>query len=381
MGKILCTVLVGFLFPLCVYSQTLNTSYNLPRSGDKLMKCQITTIQPNKGGSQQVWDFTDIKLQDANYELKYEAQGNDTIIATEHRTMYYYQKSGDSLFCIGYENPTTFIIYQKPELLLTFPISQGYTVYDYFEGKGNYCNYLNIHLRGKTTITADASGKLILPDGDTIQNVLRTYTHKYIHQQTQPQKKLDNSSYIDTIPFTINKDSIDYLIANDSVHIEMEIWRWYASGYRYPIFETIKSTIYKLGTPYEHFSTSFAYMPSEQYYDLPYDAENQRQREIKQQGKDWKEERDNKDIPNILIDYQIQVYNNDLQVYYELKESSHISIILYNIQGEQLSAIQKYNQSSGVYNEIIKIGDYPKGKYILQIVVGNKKYGEKVIKK
>lgn len=189
MGKILCTVLVGFLFPLCVYSQTLNTSYNLPRSGDKLMKCQITTIQPNKGGNQQVWNFTDIKLQDANYELKYEAQGNDTIIATEHRTMYYYQKSGDSLFCIGYENPTTFIIYQKPELLFAFPISQGHTVYDYFEGKGNYCNYLDIHLRGKTTITADASGKLILPDGDTIQNVLRTYTHKYIHQQMQPQKK------------------------------------------------------------------------------------------------------------------------------------------------------------------------------------------------
>ena len=41
MGKTLCTILVGFLFPLCVYS--------LPRSGDKLMKCQITTIQPNKG--------------------------------------------------------------------------------------------------------------------------------------------------------------------------------------------------------------------------------------------------------------------------------------------------------------------------------------------
>ena len=61
-----------------------------------------------------------------------------------------------------------------------------------------------------------------------------------------------------------------------------------------------------------HFTTSFAYMPSEQYYDLPHDAENQRQREIKQQEKDWKKERDNKDTPNIPIDYQIQVYNNDL---------------------------------------------------------------------
>ena len=116
MGKILCTVLVGFLFPLCVYSQTLNTSYNLPRSGDKLMKCQITTIQPNKGGSQQVWDFTDIKLQDANYELKYEAQGNDTIIATEHRTMYYYQ------------NPATpsFVLDMKIQQLLLFIKSLNY---------------------------------------------------------------------------------------------------------------------------------------------------------------------------------------------------------------------------------------------------------------
>ena len=40
--------------------------------------------------------------------------------------------------------------------------------------------------------------------------------------------------------------------------------------------------------------------------------ENQRQKEIKQQEKDWKKERDNKDTPNIPIDYQIQVYNNDL---------------------------------------------------------------------
>ena len=63
MGKILCTVLVGFLFPLCVYSQTLNTSYNLPRSGDKLMKCQITTIQPNKGGVRE--DGAEITPNDA----------------------------------------------------------------------------------------------------------------------------------------------------------------------------------------------------------------------------------------------------------------------------------------------------------------------------
>ena len=127
------------------------------------MKRMVTACEPGENGVQRVWDFGGLELRDANYELKYVLQGTDTVIGTEHCTMYYYRTSGDSLFCLGYENPTTFIAYQKPELLLVFPVFQGRVVTDYFDGMGNYCERLEVWLRGKSTVTADASGVLILP--------------------------------------------------------------------------------------------------------------------------------------------------------------------------------------------------------------------------
>lgn len=69
MRKGRCIILIGSLFPLCIHGQILNTPYNLPRSGDRLMKCQIATIPPSKSGIQQIWNFANIKYQEANYEL------------------------------------------------------------------------------------------------------------------------------------------------------------------------------------------------------------------------------------------------------------------------------------------------------------------------
>lgn len=83
----------------------------------------------------------------------------------------------------------------------------------------------------------DASGMLILPGGDTLQKVLRTYTHKRIHQRMTPQIIMPDSLRENIVPFVLNRDSIDYLLTNDSIRLETEIWRWYADGYRYPVLK------------------------------------------------------------------------------------------------------------------------------------------------
>lgn len=62
------------------------------------MKRMVTACEPGENGVQRVWDFGGLELRDANYELKYVLQGTDTVIGTEHCTMYYYRTSGDSLF-------------------------------------------------------------------------------------------------------------------------------------------------------------------------------------------------------------------------------------------------------------------------------------------
>ena len=88
--------LLGNLFILTVQAQSLQSSCNQPRSGDRLMKRMITTYEPGPSGSGQIWDFSDLELKDAGYELKYVSQGIDTIVGIEHHTMYYYRTSGDS---------------------------------------------------------------------------------------------------------------------------------------------------------------------------------------------------------------------------------------------------------------------------------------------
>ena len=78
-------------------------------------------------------------------------------------------------------------------------------------------------------------------------------------------------------------------MANDSDCLEISTWRWYADGYRYPVFETIKSMAYRSGKCYEHFTTSFYYPPYGQSYDLNDDLENQLRRESTVYGELLKE--------------------------------------------------------------------------------------------
>ena len=381
--KELLFFLLGCFLSLFLQAQSLSTDCNQLRGGDRLMKRMVTACEPGENGVQRVWDFGGLELRDANYELKYVLQGTDTVIGTEHCTMYYYRTSGDSLFCLGYENPTTFIAYQKPELLLVFPVFQGRVVTGYFDGMGNYCERLEVWLRGKSTVTADASGVLILPGGDTLRKVLRTYTHKCIYQRMIPKVAIQDSLQIDTIPFVLDRDSIEYLLTNDSIRLETETWRWYADGYRYPVFETVKSTVYKFGNAHEHFTASFVYLPEEQYYDLPYDTDNQGRRDLASDERKWEpiDKNDRNERDNAAINYNFRI-ENDGNIYfnYRLKQSGEVWLILYDLQGQQLTATQHANQTVGDYIEKIPMKSYPKGEYLLRIAVGKEVYGEKFLK-
>lgn len=383
MKELIFTILGCFL-SLSFQAQTLSSDCNRPRGRDRLMKRVVPICEAGEGGTQQIWDFSGLELQDANYELQYVEQGADTVIGIEHRTMYYYRTSGDSLFCLGYENPTTLITYQKPELLLTFPLFQGRVMADYFDGAGNYCEQLNIRLRGKNSVVTDASGMLILPGGDTLQKVLRTYTHKRIHQRMTPQIIMPESLRENIVPFVLNRDSIDYLLTNDSIRLETEIWRWYADGYRYPVFETVKSTVYKFGNAHEHFATSFVYLPEEQYYDLPYDTDNQEKRDLTD-NENWEREWKNKvnDKGSIKGDetfsYHFQLDDSGyLHIGYELRQAGGVVLILFDLQGRQLSTIHLANQAIGYYEEAISMSRYSQGEYLLRISAGDKMYGEKL---
>lgn len=383
LSALLCA---GYFAPVNLTAQSLNSICNQPRGRDQLVKRMINVCEPGECGTNKIWDFSELKFQNANYALEYKATGSDTIIGIEHHTMYYYRNLHDSLFCLGYENPTTTIIYHKPELILTFPTFRGRVTTDYFDGIGNYCGRLNIRLRGKSTVEADASGTLILPEGDTLFNVLRVYTHKLIHQRLFPRHPALDSVQSACHSAIFYRDSIDYLLFTDSIRHETETWRWYADGYRYPILETVKSIVYKLSTPHEHFSTSFLYLPEEQYYDLPFDTDNQKRRDqIAEEiySRDWENTNNNssnnRNGKDISYNFNIEEDGN-LYISYDLKEPGKIFLTVYDLQGRQLKSVQHTNQAAGNYKEVISMTNFQRGEYLLQIVAGDCKYGEKIIK-
>ncbi len=81
-----------------------------------------------------------------------------------------------------------------------------------------------------------------------------------------------------------------------------------------------------------------------------------------------------------IINYHYSLNEQGLlQINYTLIQDTEIMITLYDIQGRQLSNQQKVFKPQGSYQENIPLSKYTKGEYLLQIKLGDKIIGEKVL--
>ncbi|MDR1180740.1 MAG: T9SS C-terminal target domain-containing protein, partial [Bacteroidales bacterium] len=119
---------IAFLFGLSAVSVNLSAQYslqsdlNVPRPDDELTKQQVEYKNSGQSGENVVWNFSQLTSVTDGYTLDYFSVGDTAIVGIEHNTRYYYSLVGDSLLCLGYENSTTQMIDERPELLLQFPV-------------------------------------------------------------------------------------------------------------------------------------------------------------------------------------------------------------------------------------------------------------------
>jgi len=205
-------------------SHSLTTGRNAYRAADQLVKQQVTFKDPGSSGKGLNWDFSTLQPINENYSLNYfipDSIRMDRLCGQEHNTRYYFRQQQDSLQAVGYENSTTYMEYTVPELRMHFPFSYGDTLFSYFTGKGEYCHRIPLAVKGYTRIMADAEGDLKLPEFNTVKKALRVHTLRH---------------YTET--------------GKDSVEMTLDTYSWYAAGIRYPVFESIKTTLSrKKGTP------------------------------------------------------------------------------------------------------------------------------------
>ncbi|BES62218.1 T9SS type A sorting domain-containing protein [Dysgonomonas capnocytophagoides] len=373
------TAILLLSIPLTITAQIVQR-YNSPRSGDEIIKQQVEFKDPGREGENVIWDFGKLKSINNRYSLTYSSPdlldnsyyilGRDTIqanndsvrylIGTEHSTMYYLQVKDNSLYVLGHENATTSLKYTPSLLSMAYPTNYNEPHQKEYQSKGLYSCRIPFESQGEIKQTADAYGIMILPSGDTLKNVMRVKT-----VQTIKETIFDVNNNVNTI-----------------LDMNVENYKWFSKGYRYPIFETIK-TIPQDSTANE-FSTAFFFPPQEHLY-LDTDPDNlavlDSLWDIDHKIQDVTDPTQEQPNANLSYNFYPNPVESLLTVEYYLEKPSSVTISLYNLEGRLIKTVVKPISSSGVYSEQIDCSSLAKGTYIISIGTGYKVYSDKVIKK
>lgn len=386
------TVLIILSFfssmPMLIWGQLTIQNNNI-RIGDKIVKQQVEYKDPGRSGSNVIWNFSSLEPINPEYKLYYTAprenrrlksyilgrdtfkvediSDNELIVGVEHRTKYFYHIKNNIMYCLGYENPTVLMHHKTPQPVINYPFSYGKEIAHTYNSEGLYSSQVPIQIEGEIYIQSDAIGKMILPSKDTLKHVIR----------------------IKTIKTVIEKDTIEEDTENIPVHMLIENYRWFSKGYRYPVFETIKSVNLNDSVK-EAFTTAFFYPPQEHYYleddpknlalldSLDHISNNGGIHDLNQSGNtsNWIGK-----LGNLLYNYYPNPIETDLFVEYYLNQDAKVGISLYDMSGKQIITISEKNQEKGLYYETIECSSLIAGNYILRLVVNNEIINEKILKK
>ena len=351
-------MLLAYITTMCVEGENFHkftANRNAYRAADQLVKQQVQYKDPVINGKGLVWDFSMLQPINENYILHYfipDSTKMNRLCGQEHNTRYYYQLRNDSLLATGFENSTTYMEYPKPELKLRFPLVYGDTLYSEFEGKGQYCHRIGLHVKGYTRVMADAEGDILLPQNEKVKKALRVRALRH---------------YTET--------------GKDSVEMTLDTYSWYAKGIRYPVFESVKTTISRKGDHKDEkgesmkdttvFTTSFYYPPELQTSQVQtdsilYDSEVETA-EINMVFTEAKY------MPNPVV--------SDLRISYKLTRSAKVWFSLHNNTGILQRSTTTQNMPEGYNNTIVNMSSLIPGTYSLYVHVDDMLLREVIIKR
>jgi hypothetical protein len=350
--KLVLIILLALPFNNLLAQHRLSFDRNAYRAADQMIKQQVEFIDPGNSGKGVVWRFNMLQPINENYPLHYfipDSTKMNILCGQEHNTRYYFRQQSDSLWALGFENLTTIMKYQKPELKLKFPLCYGDTLFSRFEGVGQYGQQLNLSVKGYTRVHVDAVGDLDLPCFETIKNALRVHTQRH---------------YTET--------------GKDSMEMDIDTYAWYAKGIRYPVFESIKTCISRRYLKTNEntqdttvFTTSFYYPPEKQISEIQTDPipENNMD-EVMGAASVFTEA---KYTPNPV--------ETNLYLSYKLTRPAQVWFTLHNNVGLPLLSSVKQNLSEGNNSEILNMSGLRTGIYTLYVHVDDMVLQKNVIKK
>nr|WP_297167131.1 T9SS type A sorting domain-containing protein [uncultured Dysgonomonas sp.] len=378
MRRITCVLLILFNTALVLGQITLQ--YNGIRPGDEIIKQQVDYKEPGREGENVIWDFSKLKSVNDQYSLVYKKpyllndstykMGKDLfkvkqvdpstlVLGIEHNTMYYFKQNDNKLEILGHENPTTLLHYKTPMVAFVYPTDYGQSYTSQYKSEGLYSKRIPFESQGSIKITADAFGMIILPSGDTLEHIIRTKTVQIIHEVVKSKKP-------------------------QNFNIVSETYKWYAKGYRYPVFESIKTYHQEDSLQAKTFKTSFFFPPGEHLY-LDDDKENLAVLDslwnIKHPLQPGTRSSDTETARNFSYNFYPNPVESQLTIEYYLENATSVTISMYSLDGKLLKNIDLGRKDKGMYSEFIDCSTLSKGTYVLTIKTNTNTLSDKIMKR
>ena len=368
---------------LCTIANAQNiTGSHQVRANDEVKKQQVEYAAVDSTGQGMVWDLSEVEFTKweptANYTVEDSRKG--IVIGTERNTRYYYDSKPGALVLTGFENNLLKVDYDQPEVQLRMPLVYGDRYEGQFHGTSAYCEKVFSRTFGTYSVVVDGTGSMLLPSGDTLRHVSRVHNTKLTSARFFPEVQRERmlKTFVDSIKFPV--DSIRLGVVKDTLVVETNTYRWYATGYRYPVLEVIL-TGYKDEKPW---ATEAYYCAPEEQQRLE-DPENEEARKLlasngsngsngsgADNGNSSRDGKSQYELDDILQDLSISVSGSTITVDYTLLQKATVTALLCDISG----VVHRQQSQTGLMGDACQMtilcDGLHHGQYVLYLNVNGK---------
>lgn len=312
-------------------SQPTITSDNAFAVGDYLVTASSSVV-PNEGGSgaSQIWDFTGVDALGGSLTLNFVDPSTtafassfpfSTVAQDDGSGVYsYYMNTANEADYMGYGYYGEAFPYTDNQEVFAYPCTYNTSFADHLSASG-VVNGQYVIRHGSVSFSADAYGKLMLPEG-TFANTLRV---KYV------------SNITDTV----------FYGGSFIIQTNITTYSWYVPG--------IKSALMSIGYDtstvngyYPQYSSFASYTPGANAATL------------------LQAETSNLSIfPNPAV--------NHSAISFTLEQAGNVQFSLMNDAGQTIKTWTESTLTAGIHSEEIEIGDLESGVYLLRLEMINRK--------
>lgn len=313
----------------------------IPHAGDSYVRQLLPYVYEGHEGTDQLWDFSGINAI-GGYVVRYETQG-DTLKMHNDDKVLYLDVTEDGVWQTGYETSLENMSYGPRVPFILFPLAYGERRSVNYSGEGSYCGTHYMREQGTCQMKADGMGQLVMADGDTLQNVLRVHV-------------------ITTTALRVNRDSLMNDIENMK-QIITEKYQWYASDYRYPVFETVISTSYHGLKPVATQQHAARYLPDEHIL-LKNNTDDEYQQPIPGQS-------------HSVFRFNAHYNGDHIAITYSLAAQATLRIIVANASGMLIKSEEHMLTPGDSCTLEVDCRGLRKGQYVLYMNIDGNVYNQK----